>query len=187
MKTRAARAGRCVEHDLTLGKDGRCALCRISTARAARRGRWVAGLAVLVCALSGGFVWGRLPSPGVADVPDRLAAPVLPTAPRTSRARPGSPQHPAPSEARSTTSGASRAGEAMSAPSSAPIDGAPLAAEDRALAAAVRVPPASRLPAPRVPDAPPPIALDEELPPDDPRDFELPTGPRERKPWSPPP
>lgn len=204
MKWRAAASARCAEHGLTLGKDGRCALCKRSRGRAARRSGWGAALAAVACALAGAaIVGGRVvvAGPSQADVRAPAAAPRSPRPrrlPATERAAPGSSLgHPGPHPGRAEEPALTEAKdppEVSDLPEashglapSAGSESSRASAEDRALGEPVRAPAATRRPAPIAPDAPePPHDSDSPPAPDDPRDFERPVEAASRAPWAPP-
>jgi hypothetical protein len=204
MKWRAAPSARCAEHGLTLGKDGRCALCKRSRGRAARRSGWGAALAAVACALAGAAVVGGrvvVAGPSQADVRAPVPAPRSPrprrlpaterTAPESSRghpgAHPGRTKGPALTEAKDLPEVSDLPEASHGFAASAGSEPSRASAEDRALAEPARAPTATRRPAPIAPDAPePPHDSDSSPAPDDPRDFERPAEAARRAPWAPP-
>jgi hypothetical protein len=188
MKWHAAPSARCAEHGLTLGKDGRCALCKRSTGRAARRSGWAAALAV-ACVLAGAALVGaRIVVKASADAGARAPAAALRAPPR--RPSPVAARTP-PETARSGRSAAPEPGEAAPFQPNAAAAGAspgpnPVSAEERGLGAPMVVPPAARRAAPVAPEAPqPPIDPDNVPARDDPRDFERPAPPAQSAAWAP--
>jgi len=190
MKWQAASCARCAEHGLTLGKDGRCALCKRSSGRAARRSGWAAALTAVACVLAGAALVGaRIVVSGSSGDGARAPAATL-RAP--TRRHPPATVRPALETARRGASAGFEREEAVplesnaAAEISASPEPSPLPAEDRRLGAPAVVPPAARRAAPVAPDAPQPPIDPESVPaPDDPRDFERPTPPANGAPWAP--
>jgi hypothetical protein len=194
--TRAFRGARCALHGLSSGKDGRCALCRVSPERTrgplGRHSAWLLGAAALCAGSLIGLVRSPAPAPQLHANSNHGARS------RGSAARSESNTQTT-ARIRTESAGAARSAvEADDATSDETEEAEPsdlqmadsfelIPAEDHHLGESGGVQPSRLRPDPRVPDPPAPAAADREIPvPDDPHDFDLPPPGEAQTPWRPP-